>query len=248
MYIDHQHFIFDSSRPHHPTSSQPFIYTFIFFVYLHLVPSSSTHQNSTSPSILNPQTSPTRLTMAGSKHGHSGFNADLFGHGKKRYRRSRKYTSPPDMTREKALKISECLGLLKHPPTPHPLTSPDQDDDDENNWEDVNVEAGVGLDGEYRADSPGNHYARHQQLLRRAEARARNQQKWKTLEAHLTASYLYLQNHTRNWTSHPSFSNYLSDEYQCLCSPVKVRQRHVDLIDLLGEFNFSFFFILIFDS
>lgn len=156
------------------------------------------------------------------------------------------------MNREKALKISECLGLLKHPQPPPLLPSPDQDDNDNDhyendNWEDihVDVDSGNGLNGEVRPDSPANHYARHQQSLRRAEAQARNQQKWNTLEAHLTASYTYLQHSTRNWTSQPSFTSYLSDDINCGCSPLKLRQRHVDLIDLLSEFAFHFISLLL---
>ncbi|EGF98043.1 uncharacterized protein MELLADRAFT_79775 [Melampsora larici-populina 98AG31] len=171
-------------------------------------------------------------------HGLSGFNADMFGHGKKRSRRIKKSPSP-DMNREKALKISQSLGILRDSENPPPPPSPEQDDNDENNWQDVD-DGGVGVDSQIRPDSPGDQYARHQKSLRRAEARAKVQQRWKALEAQLTASYLYLQHYTRHWTSQPSFNSYLSDEIQCHiskhpvtfceCVPDVVRLLHVGYI------------------
>ncbi|EGF97607.1 uncharacterized protein MELLADRAFT_84832 [Melampsora larici-populina 98AG31] len=165
------------------------------------------------------------------KHHHSGFNTDLFGHGNKRSRRAKKIPSSSTMTRDEALKINQSLGLLKLPQDSNSFPSLEQHNQDDLNWEDVDDGVGVGI--EIRLDSPGDCYARHQKSLRRVEARARIQERWKALEARLTASYLYLQHYTRNWTSQPTFDSYLSDEIQCQCSPENLRKRHVDLIDLL---------------
>ncbi|EGG00759.1 uncharacterized protein MELLADRAFT_111589 [Melampsora larici-populina 98AG31] len=108
------------------------------------------------------------------KHHHSGFNADMFGHGNKRSRRAKKLPSSATMTRDEALKINQSLGLLK---IPQDLNSPylEQDNQDELNWEDVDDGVGVGI--EIRPDSPGDCYARHQKSLRRVEARARIQER-----------------------------------------------------------------------
>ncbi|KAH9809801.1 hypothetical protein DFH28DRAFT_1186335, partial [Melampsora americana] len=164
-----------------------------------------------------------------------GYDADMFGHAAGRFQRKRrKYPSPPAMTREQALKIGESLGILEPQNVPPP-PPPAEDNDDNNEWVDIIDGPDVGLNSEIRPDSPGDHYARHQHSLRRAEGRARTQQKWKALEPQITAFYLYLQHHTRNWKSQPTFRSYLSEEIKCGCLPAQLRQRHVDLIDLLSH-------------
>ncbi|KAH9811011.1 hypothetical protein DFH28DRAFT_1085196 [Melampsora americana] len=129
------------------------------------------------------------------------------------------------MNRKKSQKINETLGLTKHPQNPPPFPSPKQDDNDNNKWENVNDKPSIGLNSEFIPDSPGNHYT----------SQARTQHKRKILEAHLTASYIYLQNYTRNWTSQPSFSSYLSETIQCHTSkhPVTFCECVPDAVRLL---------------
>ncbi|KAH9822293.1 hypothetical protein DFH28DRAFT_1180610 [Melampsora americana] len=150
----------------------------------------------------------------------SGHDADLFE------------PSPPVVTRDEALRISQQLGFLERRENP-----PLDDNEDDNNWENVEDEgAFIGINSvEVVVDASGDHYARHQRSLRRAEARARTQSKWKALEAQLTATYLHLQHHTRNWTNQPTFHSYLSNELDCQCSPEDLRKRRVDFIDLLSR-------------
>ncbi|EGF98310.1 uncharacterized protein MELLADRAFT_96026 [Melampsora larici-populina 98AG31] len=160
----------------------------------------------------------------------SGHYANLFGNGQSRQRR--RSPSPPGLTREKALRISQQLGFLERQQTPPPDS---YDNDDVDNWENIdNYGPDVGINSiEIEVDSSGDNYARHQRSLRRAEARARNQSKWKALEAQLTATYLHLRHHTHNWTNQPTFHSYLSNGLKCRCPPDKLRRRRVDFIDLL---------------
>lgn len=138
------------------------------------------------------------------------------------------------MTCHEALRISQQLGFLERPKSPL-LDSPAVDPDDDHHW--MNIDDGADIDIETWQDTLGDHYARHQKSLQRAEARATIQTKWMALGAQLTATYLHLQHNARNWTSEPTFQSYLSNELQCQCSPEKLRHRHLDLIDLLSQFG-----------
>lgn len=187
------------------------------------------HQSSASPSHHFIPLSGPYLTMPRRKLDALGHDADLFGHRRTQVRRRRRQPSPPAVTREEALRISQQLGFLERQQTPLLNSRTEEENDNDNdNWENVdNIN-----EFENVPDSTGDHYARHQRSLRRAEARARTQHKWKALEAQLTATYLHLQHHTRNWTNEPTYHSYLSNEFQCQCLPEKLRKRCVDLIDL----------------
>ncbi|EGG03749.1 uncharacterized protein MELLADRAFT_108934 [Melampsora larici-populina 98AG31] len=151
--------------------------------------------------------------------------------GQRQTRQRRKSPTPPPMTRDEALRISQGLGLLERSQPPAPLLSETDDDADNNNeWEDI-PEVPCTHE-EIRPDSPGDQYAKHQRSLRRAEARARNQSKWMALEAQLTATYLHLQSFTQNWTKQNS---YLTNEIKCQCPPEKFRRRCVDFVDILSH-------------
>ncbi|EGG03496.1 uncharacterized protein MELLADRAFT_109286 [Melampsora larici-populina 98AG31] len=87
------------------------------------------------------------------------------------------------------------------PPQNPPLQPSSVDDD--YNWE--NIIDTPHINDDIRSDSSGDQYATHQKLLRHAKARARLQSKWKAVETKLTATYLHLQQHTRNWTKADSY-------------------------------------------
>ncbi|KAH9818347.1 hypothetical protein DFH28DRAFT_925835 [Melampsora americana] len=174
-----------------------------------------------------------------------GFDDDL--NSNKPSRRQRTGDSPPPMTRDEALRISQGLGLLQHPTTPPPIpTHLDADD----GWEDIQDENG--LNDEIRPDSPGNQYANHQKSLRRAEARARSLGKWKALESQMTATFLHLQHSTLNWTKKYSYStNKIKCDGRrrkrgvtfCDCVPDVIRLLHVGYISGSPQFPHTGFSI-----
>lgn len=174
--------------------------------------------------------------MAGRKH-HSGYNPDLFGHNSRR-RRRRVNVSPPAMTRDQAMRISQGLGYLGTPALPQTPSHVNDDADWEEIADIVDVDNLQGHDNEFSPDDPSaNRYAQHQKELRYANTREQRAKKWSALRNTLLATFLHLQYQTRNWTTKQS---YLSEDIECQFSPEKQRQRSVDLIDMLGKYLLLF--------
>ncbi|EGG03746.1 uncharacterized protein MELLADRAFT_108932 [Melampsora larici-populina 98AG31] len=155
----------------------------------------------------------------------AGFDVDLFDD--KPTRRKKPGTTLAPISRDEALKISQGLGFMEPPRNP-PLQPSSVDND--YNWE--NIIDTPHINDDIRPDSSGDQYATHQKSLRRAEAQARLQSKWKAVETKLTATYLHLQQHTRNWTKADSYLGSRTKRRLtfCECVPDVIRLLHLGYI------------------
>ncbi|KAH9809581.1 hypothetical protein DFH28DRAFT_1066091 [Melampsora americana] len=141
--------------------------------------------------------------------------------------------------REAADKRQKRLDHIHNPPPPAPAPPPPEwvriAGDDEHQWIDMDEEPPP---EEIVRPAP---YRRRQRYRTYFDKRQDFSREWGHLEHQITATYLYCQHTTKNWTSRDSYHD--AKPSGCVCTPEQLSPaRRVDLIDLLGFQSSSFSF------
>ncbi|KAH9821918.1 hypothetical protein DFH28DRAFT_1187487 [Melampsora americana] len=141
--------------------------------------------------------------------------------------------------RETADKRQKRLDHIHNPPPPAPAPPPPEwvriAGDDEHQWIDMDEEPPP---EEMVRPAP---YRRRQRYRTYFDKRQDFSREWGHLKHQITATYLYCQHTTKNWTSQDSYHD--TKPSGCVCTPEQLSPaRRVDLIDILGFQRSSFSF------
>ncbi|PLW46295.1 hypothetical protein PCASD_03787 [Puccinia coronata f. sp. avenae] len=172
------------------------------------------------------------------RDGASNFSI-LMGSSRRRTRTSRRQPSDDENLAIQEARITRIIRLAEQhgmiPPSsrrPHPILFSHHE-------EDFNFDNDQYRESENDIDQnsyhPAINHARYHRLQRYAMIRQKRSEEWKLLVDRATATYLYCQQITHNWTR----LNFPTDSvpYHCSCPPSDVKHRSVDLIGILDRYH-----------
>ncbi|WAR58184.1 hypothetical protein PtB15_5B416 [Puccinia triticina] len=147
-----------------------------------------------------------------------------------RFRAPRSRTNPQDEATRIAAstQLAEDFGMLP-PRQIRPTYVPLPAANDDQRWMDVDQNRPENQDA-YR---PAILHARYHRLQRYAAIRQQRSDEWLQLVNQATATYLFCQQSSRNWTSVKFPAECVP--YDCTCPPGGIHHRSVDLIGLPGK-------------
>ncbi|OAW00012.1 hypothetical protein PTTG_25140 [Puccinia triticina 1-1 BBBD Race 1] len=147
-----------------------------------------------------------------------------------RFQASRPRTNPQDEATRIAAstQLAEDFGMLP-PRDIRPTHIPTPADNDEQN----NLDFDQHHTGDQEAYQPAIAHARYHRLQQYAAIRQQRSEEWQQLVNQATATYLFCQQSSHNWTS-VKFPECVP--YNCTCPPGAIHHRSVDLIGLPEQY------------